>query len=93
MSGGEYIKKMRIEKNLSFRRLAIMSGVSHQFIKLVEDHRSAIAYDKLVRILHALGVTMYDFLHATNYRNLSRGLSRGQDLNLRPLQRRYQRIN
>jgi transcriptional regulator with XRE-family HTH domain len=67
MDGRQFIKSKRLEKGLSFRRLALMAGVSHQFIKDSEDSNKAISFDYLIKILHALDISMFEYLAAIGY--------------------------
>jgi transcriptional regulator with XRE-family HTH domain len=67
MTGSEFIKATRLEKGLSFRRLGVASGISHQCIKFFEDNQRSISFDNLIKILHGLDVSLFEYLAAINY--------------------------
>jgi transcriptional regulator with XRE-family HTH domain len=67
MDGRQFIKRKRLEKGLSLRRLALVAGVSHQFIKVHEDSNKSITFDYLIKILHALDISMFEYLAAIGY--------------------------
>jgi transcriptional regulator with XRE-family HTH domain len=67
MTGHEFIRAKRLEKGLSFRRLALAAGVCHQSVKNYEDGNKAMTFDNLVKILHGLDVSMFEYLAAINY--------------------------
>ena len=81
MKGSEFIKTKRIERGLSLRALGDMSGVSYVHIKKMEDGVHQPSYQKLVLLLHAMGISMYTFLKATEYKAPGGKECRRGDLN------------
>jgi len=67
MTDREFIKKKRLAKGWSYRRLGLVARVSHSFIQDCEKGKSEISHEKLVRIVHALDISMFEFLAAINY--------------------------
>ena len=67
MRGYEYIKLKRHEQEMSLRELAAKSGISHNYIKKLEDGISEPTIEYLQKLLHALGVDMYQYLKVTDY--------------------------
>ena len=68
MIGYEFIRATRKEQGLSLRAVAEKAGLSHVFVMQVEKGDSEISYDKLIRLLHALNVSMFQFLRAVEYK-------------------------
>ena len=59
---GGFIKKKRIEKNLTARRLAELVGVSDAHIIYIEKGQRGASFDIIVNILSALGETVEGML-------------------------------
>lgn len=71
---GDFIKQKREANNLSLRDLAEISGLSHNYISLLEkgyDPRSnkpiVPTIESLIKLSNALNVALYDFLIETGY--------------------------
>lgn len=65
---GIYIKKIRVEKGLSIRRLAELANISHTEVKRIEDGMRKQTSPQVLRsIAHALGVPYEDLLTVAGY--------------------------
>lgn len=64
---GEFLREKRKEQGLSARQLAERSGVSDGHIIYIENGLRSPTFEKLMKLLDALGVSGEEFLRATGY--------------------------
>ena len=57
MKAGEFLKKIRLEKNLSLRQMSYKTNLSHTFISEIEKGRLNGALSSQEKILNALELT------------------------------------
>lgn len=72
MSINEYLKQLRIDKNISQRQLARLSGVDSSYISRYERNERIPSPDVLLKLSPYLGVTfehLMDIAGFTNYLN------------------------
>lgn len=58
---GTRIKELRLQNDLSIRRLAVKSGLSHPFLSATEKGQTSPSVSSLKKILDALGITLSEF--------------------------------
>lgn len=59
---GKFIRKKRNEKGLSAKRLAHLVGISDAHVIYIEKAQRRATFDKIMNILHALGVRLDEML-------------------------------
>lgn len=64
---GKYLKKKREEAGHSLRDATKLSGVSHTYIKDIEEGTKSPAFDKVMQLLRAYHANIQDFLRETDY--------------------------
>jgi SOS-response transcriptional repressor LexA len=67
MTIGEYLRKKRVERGLSLRDAAKLTGTSHVYISLIESDKHSPSFDKVVMLLKAYHVDLLDFFRETGY--------------------------
>ena len=68
MKFGEYLKSLREAKNLSFRKLEALSGVSYVYLSQIENGKRGIpSPDILKKLVAPLGVTYKELMQAAGY--------------------------
>ena len=68
MKGNELIRSKREERGFSLRELARRAEVSHVHVKNLEEGISEPTFEVLIRILNALGVSLFAFSREIGYR-------------------------
>lgn len=63
---GARIRDLRLERNLSLRRVAEVGGCSVDGLKEIELGRSKIGTRTLIRIAQGIGVQLFDLLNTQN---------------------------
>lgn len=58
MSTGERIQQLRMDKQYSRERLAILSGISEKFLYEIENDRKGFSAETLMKLSDALDVSM-----------------------------------
>lgn len=58
---GDRIRELRIKSGLSQEELAFRASLSFNYIGKVERGERNIKFDKLVRIIHTLGISLEEF--------------------------------
>ena len=58
MSTGERIQQLRMDKQYSRERLAILSGISEKFLYEIENDRKGFSAETLMKLSNALDVSM-----------------------------------
>ncbi|GAW28553.1 helix-turn-helix domain-containing protein [Carboxydocella sp. ULO1] len=66
---GKRLHELRVEKQLSLRKLAKKSGISHSFLCDIERGRSQPSLDTLGKLADTLGVKIEFFLSQTVVNN------------------------
>jgi transcriptional regulator with XRE-family HTH domain len=68
MEFGEYLKQLRETKNLSFRKLDALSGVSYVYLSQIENGKRGIpSPDVLKKLAAPLGVSYKELMQAAGY--------------------------
>lgn len=70
-SVGTFIREKRKQKELSARQLAERAGVSDAHILYIEGGKRKATFEKLMKILDALGVSAQEFLSETGYSDVN----------------------
>ncbi len=60
------MKAERVAKKMSQDKLAELVGVSTRYIMAIENEESKPAFDKLIKIIHALSVKTEDIFYPEN---------------------------
>ena len=61
MTIGDKIRKIRIEKNMSQKKLANLTGISQTYISKIEENKRQPTFSKMVKIANALGIPIEQF--------------------------------
>jgi predicted transcriptional regulator len=68
LRGHEWLKERRLEKGMSLRALAERTGISHAYIREVEDGKKMPGVDVMFSILEGLDSSIHAYLKAIGYR-------------------------
>ena len=67
MSGHEFLKQKRVEKGLSLRAMAELTGISFAQVRNIEEGINVPSIEATINMLNALGVPMKQYLEAIGY--------------------------
>lgn len=68
---GEYFKNARRRLGYSLREVAQMTGLSHNYMRLLEDKGVSPGFESVVKLLNAYKLTIEDFSQKTGYHYVS----------------------
>lgn len=64
---GEFLRKKRLEKKLSLREAAHLTGISHVHIRTIEIDEASPSFEKTLAMLNAYHVTVQELQNETGY--------------------------
>lgn len=64
---GKFLKTKRMEKKMSLRDAARLTGISHVHLRSIEEGEASPSFDKVMRLLNAYHVTIQELRNETGY--------------------------
>lgn len=80
-SFGEYLKKLRIKKGYSQRKLSLLTGISNSTISRLESELNDPDIETLEKLAPYLGVSHHDLMEAAGYIKPSKQINKSKSNN------------